>query len=167
MGRGAKERENPMSHLQTMLWLCVAAYGAHVLEEFVFDWRSWSQQVLHLPTRWDDFYITNCLVIVVAIVAAMIAPEYPAVSLGFPALMLINGVLMHIFPFVLKRGRFSPGLITSVTLFLPLGIYTMAAAELNARALVTAFAVGATLLATPIGFIVLRQKRYFDQTRPY
>lgn len=156
-----------MSHLQIMLWLCVAAYGAHVLEEFVFDWRSWSQQVLHLPTRWDDFYITNCLVIVVAIVAAMIAPEYPAVALGFPALMLINGTLMHIFPFLLKRGRFSPGLITSVTMFLPIGIGTMMAAELNARVLVTAFAVGATLLATPISFVLLRQKAYFDQTRPY
>jgi hypothetical protein len=156
-----------MSHLQILLWLCAAAYGAHVLEEFVFDWRSWSQQVLHLPTRWEDFYVTNCLVIVVAIVAAMIAPEYPAVALGFPALMLINGVCMHIFPFILKRGRFSPGLITSVTMFLPLGICTMMAAEPNARVLVTAFAVGATLLAMPISFIVLRGKPYFDQTRPY
>jgi len=156
-----------MSHLQIMLWLCVAAYGAHVLEEFVFDWRSWSQQVLHLPTRWEDFYITNCLVIVVAIVAAMIAPEYPAVALGFPALMLINGTLMHILPFVLKRGRFSPGLITSVTMFLPLGTCTMMAAQPDARLLVTAFAVGAALLATPISFIVLREKPYFDQTRAY
>jgi hypothetical protein len=25
-------------------------------EEFVFDWKNWSQQVLHLPVRWDDFY---------------------------------------------------------------------------------------------------------------
>jgi hypothetical protein len=106
-------------------------------------------------------------VIVVAIVAAMIAPEYPAVALGFPALMLINGTFMHMLPFVLKRGRFSPGLITSVTMFLPLGICTMMAADLNVRVLVTAFAVGAALLATPISFVVLRQKSYFDQTRPY
>src|SRR5271168_1982443 len=130
-----------MSHLQILLWMCVAAYGAHVLEEFVFDWRSWSQQVLHLPTRWEDFYVTNCLVIVVAIVAVMIAPEYPAVALGFPALMLINGIFMHIFPFVLKRGRFSPGLITSVTIFWPLGIATMSAAEPGARTLTIAFIV--------------------------
>lgn len=53
-----------MTHLQTLLWLCAAGYGVHVLEEFVFDWRRWSQQVLHLPTRWKDFYITNWLVIV-------------------------------------------------------------------------------------------------------
>lgn len=156
-----------MSHLQIMLWMCAAAYGAHVLEEFVFDWRTWSQQVLHLPTRWEDFYITNCLVIVVAIVAAMIAPEYPSVSLGFPALMIINGTLMHIFPFVLKRGRFSPGLITSVTMFLPLGILTMMAASPDLHALLIAFSVGAMLLGTPISFEVLRQQPYFDQSRPY
>jgi Protein of unknown function with HXXEE motif len=155
-----------MSHLQTLLWLCVAAYGVHVLEEFVFDWRSWAQQVLHLPARWDDFYVTNCLVVVVGVVAVMIAPEYPSVALGFPGLMLINGVCMHVFPFVLKRGRFSPGLITAVTLFLPLGICTMMEANPDARMVVTALVVGAALLATPIGFIVLKQKPYFDQSRP-
>jgi hypothetical protein len=156
-----------MSHLQTLLWLCVAAYGLHVLEEFMLDWKTWSQQVLHLPTRWDDFYITNCLVIVIGIVAAMIAPEYPSVALGFPALMLINATLMHLTPFVVKRGRFSPGLITAVALFLPLGVATMQAARPTTAEVLTAFAVGAALLATPITFIVLRSKPYFDQTKPY
>lgn len=156
-----------MSHLQTMLWLCVVAYGAHVIEEFVFDWKNWAHQVLHLPVRWDDFYITNCLVIVVGIVAVWIAPEYPAIALGMPALMLINGTFMHVFPFFLKRGRFSPGLITSVLLFWPLGYFTMAAAQPDIRTFVIAFVVGALLLATPIGFIVLKQNPYFDQTRPY
>jgi hypothetical protein len=156
-----------MTHLQIMLWLCVAAYGAHVLEEFVFDWRTWSQQVLHLPTRWEDFYITNCLVIVVGIVAVEIAPEYPAVALGFPALMLINATFMHVFPFLRTKGRFSPGLITGVLFFWPLATCTMLAAELNARVVIVAFAVGATLLATPIGFILLKRNSYFDQTRPY
>jgi hypothetical protein len=137
------------------------------LEEFVFDWLSWSQQVLHLPTRWEDFYITNCLVIVVGIVAVEIAPEYPAVALGFPGLMLINAIFMHVFPFLRKRGRFSPGLITAVLLFCPLGLYTMRAAELNVRVIIVAFAVGAALLATPIGFILLKRNRYFDQTRPH
>jgi hypothetical protein len=156
-----------MSHLQTLLWLCVAAYGLHVLEEFIFDWKSWAQQVLRLPVKWDDFYITNCLVIVAGIVAAMIAPEYPSVALGFPGLMLINAVFMHMFPFALKRGRFSPGLITAVLLFLPLGICTLRAADRNARVLVIAFAIGAALLATPIGFILIKRNKYFDQTRPY
>jgi hypothetical protein len=156
-----------MAHLQVLLWLCVAAYGMHVLEEFVFDWRSWSQQVLHLPTRWEDFYITNCLVIVVGVVAVEIAPEYPAVALGFPGLMLINATFMHVFPFILKKGRFSPGLITAVLLFWPLATCTMLAAEPNVRTVAVALAIGAALLATPIGFLLLKRNRYFDQTRPY
>jgi Protein of unknown function with HXXEE motif len=156
-----------MTHLQIMLWLCVAAYGAHVLEEFVFDWRTWSQQVLHLPTRWEDFYVTNCLVIVVGIVAVEIAPEYPAVALGFPGLMLINATFMHVFPFLRTKGRFSPGLITGVLFFWPLATYTMLAAELNVRVIAVALAVGATLLAMPIGFLLLKRNSYFDQTRAY
>lgn len=156
-----------MSHLQTMLWLCLFAYGAHVVEEFVFDWKNWAQQVLHLPVRWDDFYVTNCLVIVVGIVAVWIAPEYPAIALGMPGLMLINATFMHIFPFLLKRGRFSPGLITSVLLFWPIGFYTMAAAQPSGHNVVIALVVGVLLLATPISFIALKQNPYFDQTRPY
>ena len=43
----------------------------------------------------------------------------------------------------------------------------MLAAELNVRVAVTAFAVGAALLAMPISFLLLKQNKYFDQTRPY
>jgi hypothetical protein len=122
-------------------------------------------RVLHLPARWEDFYVTNSLVVVVGIVGVKIAPEYPAVALGFPALMLINGTLMHVLPFLLKRGRFSPGLITSILLFWPIGYFTMTSTELSVRTLVVAFVVGAGMLATPIGFILLKRNAYFDQTR--
>jgi hypothetical protein len=154
-----------VSPLQIMLWLCVASYGFHVIEEFIFDWRNWAIQVLHLPARWDDFYITNCLVVVVGVVAVFIAPEFPAIALGFPALMLINGTFMHVTPFILKGGRFSPGLITSILLFWPVGVLTMLAAHPDARTIIIALFVGAAMLATPIGFIVLKQRPYFDQTR--
>jgi hypothetical protein len=155
-----------MTRLQLLLCLCVGAYGVHVLEEYVFDWRNWAEQVLHLPARWDDFYVTNCLVVVVGAVGVAIAPEWPGVALGFPGLMLINGAFMHVMPFILKRGRFSPGLITSLLLFFPLGIASMMAAPHDLAAIVTGFVTGALLLATPIGFIILKHKfPYFDQSR--
>jgi Protein of unknown function with HXXEE motif len=110
--------------------------------------------------------VTNCLVIVIGAVAVAIAPVWPGVALGFPALMLINGAFMHVLPFVLGRGRFSPGLITSVLLFFPLGVAAMRAVPFDPAIVVTAFGVGAMLLATPIGFIVLKHKMpYFDQSR--
>ena len=114
---------------------------------------------------WGDFYITNVVVIVVGIVAAEIAPIKPAVALGFPALMLINATLFHVAPVIWTRGRFSPGVITAVLLFLPLGIATIRMAHADGATIATAFAVGALLMATPIVFLKLKLKPYFDQTR--
>jgi len=114
-----------MPDLSSLLWLCVAAYGIHVLEEYVFNWRAWARSVLKLPAEWNDSYITNALVIVLGIVSAMTATQWPILALGFPALMLINAVFFHIAPFLVTRGRFSPGLLSAVLLFLPLSIFTL------------------------------------------
>ena len=147
------------------MWLCLAAYGIHVLEEFVFDWRNWARNVLHLPAEWSDFYVTNSLVVVLGIVAAELAPVWPTVALGFPALMLINAAGFHVAPFTSTRGRFSPGLITAVLLFVPLASATFWTAAVGIKATVMAFAIGILLMATPIVFLKLKGKPYFDQTR--
>jgi hypothetical protein len=154
-----------MTALQPTIWLCLAAYSVHVLEEFVFDWQNWARNVLHLPAQWGDFYITNAVVMVLGIVAAEIVPTWPAVALGFPALMLINATFFHVAPVVWTRGRFSPGLITALLLFFPLGIGSMRAAHADGAALATAFTVGALLMVTPIVFLKLKGRPYFDQTR--
>jgi hypothetical protein len=154
-----------MTTLQPLMWLCVAAYGMHVLEEFVFDWQNWANSVLHLPAQWSDFYITNALVILLGVVAAEIAPPWPAVALGFPALMLINATFFHVAPIIWTRGRFSPGLITALLLFFPLGMGTIGSAHVGGAALTIAFGIGALLMATPIVFLRLKVKPYFDQTR--
>jgi hypothetical protein len=153
-------REQEMTSL---LWLCLAAYGIHVLEEFVFNWRSWARNVLNLPARWEDFYIANALVVVLGVVAAMIVPRWPVLSVGFPALMLINAMFFHVAPFLWTRGRFSPGLITAVILFFPLGIMTIRKAELAPPQIASAFAVGLLIMATPIVFLKLAARPYFDQ----
>jgi hypothetical protein len=153
-----------MKTLQPMLWLCLAAYGVHVLEEFVFDWQNWARSVLHLPVQWGDFYITNALVILLGGVAGEIAPTWPAVALGFPALMLINATFFHLAPTIWTRGRFSPGLITALLLFFPLGIGTIESAHISGTALTVAFGIGALLMATPIVFLKVKVKPYFDQT---
>ena len=87
-----------MTNLQPTMWFCLAAYSLHVLEEFVFDWQNWARNVLNLPAQWSDFYITNAVVIVLGVVAAEVAPTWPAVALGFPALMLINATFFHVAP---------------------------------------------------------------------
>jgi Protein of unknown function with HXXEE motif len=156
--------EYVMPLFQPVLWLCVAAYGVHILEEFVFDWQNWALNVLGLPVRWSDFYITNALVIVLGIVAAEVGPVWPAIALSFPALMLINATFFHVAPFAWTRGRFSPGLITAVLLFFPIGIEAIRTANVGGGDLAIAFGIGAALMATPIVFLKLKVRPYFDQT---
>jgi len=154
-----------LSAFQSIIWLCLAAYGLHVVEEFAFDWQSWARNVLHLPAQWTDFYITNALVIVLGLVAAEIASALPAIALSFPALMLINATFFHVAPFTWTRGRFSPGLITAVLLFFPLGFGAIQTSGVKGKGLALAFGIGAALMATPIIFLKLRAKPYFDQKR--
>ena len=154
--------------LKDVLWLSLAAYAIHILEEFSLDWRDWARDALGLPVEWPDFYITNAVVVVLGIVAAALVPSLPMVTLGFSALMLINAVFFHIFPFVRFGGRFSPGLFTAVILFIPLGLWAFWLAfdaGLTIGEAMGAFAVGAALMATPIIFLKLRQKPYFRQLR--
>lgn len=91
----------------------------HVLEEFVFDWQSWARNVLHLPAQWQDFYITNALVIVLGVVAAEIAPLLPAIALSFPTLMLINATFFHLAPFALSEEIFARAHYCSAGIQLP------------------------------------------------
>lgn len=156
--------------LEHWLWLAVAAYGLHVLEEFALNWRDWASAVIGLPVEWADFYVVNALVIVLGIVAANLAMAAPAVALAFPALMMINGIFFHILPFIRTRGRYSPGLGTAVVLFLPIGFacYTEASAagQLDAGVMVGSILIGAALMAMPIVLLKIRDRPYFRQDRP-
>jgi len=148
----------------------LAAYGIHILEEFTFDWRNWARNVLRLPVTWEQFYVTNALVIVLGVVAAELAATVPVLALGFPALMLISATFFHVLPFVTARGRFSPGLITALALFYPIGTacYWRAAADgqLGAGTLAGALLLGAAPMATPVVTLKLKDRPYFRQDRP-
>jgi hypothetical protein len=91
-------------------------------------------------------------------------------ALAFPALMLINAVFFHIAPYVVTRGRFSPGLITAILLFLPIGTacYVVAndAGVLNTSNLIGSFVLAALLMAMPIVLLHIKSMAYFRQDRP-
>lgn len=156
--------------LTGLTWLALAAYTIHILEEFTFDWRDWARNVLHLAVSWEQFYITNAVVVVLAIVAAELAATAPVLALGFPALMLINATFFHVLPFLLTRGRFSPGLVSALVLFYPIGIacYWRAAIDgrLDGGSLAGSLALGAALMASPVVMLKLKDRPYFRQNRP-
>jgi hypothetical protein len=154
--------------LTTLAWLAVAAYMVHIMEEFTFDWRNWARAVIGLPVEWSDFYVTNAAVIVLGIVQAELAPAQPWAPMMFASLMLINAVFFHILPVVRFRGRFSPGLVTAIVLFLPVGISIWKRAfddgSLDAASAIVAIGGGALLMAYPIVMLNLRSKPYFRQS---
>ncbi|MFG1416776.1 HXXEE domain-containing protein [Xanthobacter sp. V0B-10] len=155
--------------LTDLAWLALAAYAIHMMEEYQFNWRDWARAVIGLPVEWGDFYVTNAIVVVLGIVQAELAASIPFAALVFAALMLINATFFHVLPFLLTRGRFSPGLMTAVVLFYPLGIAIFVAAAdagvLGTAVAVGAFAVGALLMASPVVFLRLRGRPYFRQDR--
>lgn len=151
--------------LADLLWLSTAAYALHVIEEFTLDWRNWARNVLGLPVDWPHFYMVNAAVIVLGVVAAEVAPSLPAVALGFSALMLINATFFHVMPVLRFGGRFSPGLITAVLLFYPLGGLAYAAAGVGWGGLLLSAVIGAALMACPVVLLVVRDRPYFRQDR--
>ena len=70
--------------LTDWIWLSVAAYGIHILEEYQLDWRNWARAVIKLPVEWPDFYVVNALVIVLGIVAAELAATQPGAGPYLP-----------------------------------------------------------------------------------
>ncbi|MGY3450620.1 HXXEE domain-containing protein [Bradyrhizobium sp. USDA 4353] len=156
--------------LTTWAWLALAAYGAHILEEYTFDWRNWARGVMKLPVEWSDFYVTNALVIVLGAVQAELAETWPLAPLAYAALMIINAVFFHVLPFVRSGGRFSPGLATALILFFPVAIAMWRRAwsdgVLDGGTAALAIVAGALLMAYPVVMLNLRSKPYFRQDRP-
>jgi len=153
--------------LTELTWLATGCYAFHAFEEFTLNWRDWARAVIKLPVEWADFYVVNFVVVVLGIVASELAASQPMIALAFPALMLINAVVFHIAQVVRARGRFSPGVITAVILFLPVGTacFLRASADgvLDAGTAAGAFVIAALLMASPIVFLHMRSRPYFRQ----
>ena len=153
--------------MTTLAWLGMAAYAMHILEEYTLDWRGWSHAVLGLPTEWKDFYVTNCIVIALGIAQAMLAPTLPLAVLSYAGLEFINGLFMHVVPFIRTKGRFSPGLITGVLFFLPLSTATFWTALSTGLASVGVIGLGLVIggltLAFPIIMLLVKSWPYFRQ----
>lgn len=144
-----------------VLWLMLFAYALHVMEEHALNWLGWANAKLALDLTWADFYVTNSVVVVAGISTAMIGWRLPEVSLAFPALALINAVFFHVGPTLIQRV-FSPGVITAVFLFLPVGIWCYYGAYLDGaltwRAGIVSVVFGAILMAYPLALLGIKRR---------
>jgi Protein of unknown function with HXXEE motif len=149
-----------------IFWIAMAAYALHMMEEFFYDWKGWANNVLKLPVDWAGFYVTNSAVLFLGIACASVSWSLPWFALAFPALMLINAFFFHVMPFIITK-KFSPGLITALILFFPVGIYTFrSAVELGVSTgeILTAFLAGILLMAFPIVLLKTKNLPFFRQT---
>ena len=153
-----------MNH-EYIIWICLAAYGIHMLEEYELNWRDWARNVLKLPVDWNSFYIVNALVVVLGACCAMVGWRAPWFSLGLPALMLINATFFHVAPTLAKRV-YSPGVTTAVLLFYPAGSWAYYGAHLDGVLTTTqialSFIYGAALMASPIVLLKIKNRAMFQ-----
>jgi len=142
---------------KSVFWICLLAYGLHVIEEYDLGWQPWAVQVLGLPVTWGDFFITNGFgVMPLGLVAGSLGWSVPAASLLLPGVMLVNASVFHILPSV-RSAAYSPGLISALLLFLPLGGWCMVTALLHHKdslKLVTPLSV--LLMAFPVVMLKLK-----------
>ena len=105
-----------------LVWLFVAAYVAHVVEEFVGGFPRWVATVAGRPLPDNTFIVINVVALIVMIVAARLATTKETLGwlgIGIATVAFANG-LLHLLG-SLATGTYSPGLITGVVLYLPLG----------------------------------------------
>lgn len=149
-----------------LLWLATAVYAAHILEEFTYDWKTWAISLSGLPADWPMFYLTNTAVIILGVCCAAIGWKLPEFSLIYPALMGINALFFHLLPTLIFK-RFSPGLLTALTLFLPVSgwIYTAAYQDgvLTGRVLIISTLGGMFTMAYPLMLLQTKTWHMFTQ----
>lgn len=104
-----------------LVWLFVASYAAHILEEYFGGFPEWFAAVAGSPLPRADFVIINALALGAVALAAFAATRRPALgwlAIGIATVAFING-LAHLLA-SLMWATYSPGLITGVILYLPL-----------------------------------------------
>jgi hypothetical protein len=103
-------------------WLLTVAYSAHIMEEYTLDWRNWAQQISGMQLSWPEFFIANFAVIILGISCSVVGFECPVFSFLFIGLAAVNAIFAHIGTTIVKR-KFSPGLLTSLFLFIPICVW--------------------------------------------
>ena len=145
-----------------IFWLLTAAYAAHIAEEYFLDWRSWAMQVSGFELKWRDFAIANAVVIVIGIAASLIGFSLPMVSYLFVGLAAANAIIAHLGATIVKK-RFSPGLISSLLLFIPLSAwaYHIAAKKgiLTIELLLVSLLGGTAIMSIPVVIQLLKNNR--------
>jgi hypothetical protein len=105
-----------------LIWLFVPAYLAHVTEEYFGGFPEWFAHIAGNPLPRADFLLINAVALVAITASVYAAAQRESMgwlTIAIATILLVNGV-GHALGTIVTR-TYSPGLITGVVLYLPLG----------------------------------------------
>lgn len=151
--------------LTVLAWLAVAAYALHVVEEHILGWFDWARKTMNISLGWEQYVITEVAILILGVTAAMLSGDKalgPTLVVAFTTLLLINVVFFHILPMLANGGRFSPGVISGIFLFLPLAWHVYKAQTLTQNDLIWAVVLGILLILWPMFLLKLKGVGWFS-----
>jgi hypothetical protein len=150
--------------LTVLAWLAVAAYALHVVEEHILGWFDWARKTMNISMSWEQYVVTELAILIMGLTAAMLAgqPIGPTLIVAFATLLLINAIFFHLLPMLANGGKFSPGVISGIFLFLPIAWYVFRTQTLSQNDLILAVVIGIALIAWPMFLLKIKGQRYFS-----
>jgi hypothetical protein len=147
--------------LTVLAWLAVGAYALHILEEHVLGWHGWARRNMNLSMEWDAYATIEVVLLILGAIAAMLTPALPVLALAYAAFLVINVTFFHLIPMIIAGGKFSPGVISGIVLFYPIGYYAFWYSGLPQSTLIWAIVIGAAVILWPVLLLKLREQPYF------
>lgn len=140
-----------------LVWLFPAAYSVHILEEWFGGFPEWLAVATGEPLPRTAFIAINLVGLAVTIAAARASTEreeHGWMAIALATIVLVN-TLAHVLASIFT-GTYSPGLFSSVILYLPLGqlailrAWSQASPQALRRGMVAGVALHALLLAVVV-----------------
>jgi hypothetical protein len=148
--------------LTVLAWLAVGAYALHILEERILGWFAWAKKTMNLSMEWDTYTTVEVVLVILGVIAAMLAPAMPMLALAFVAMLVINVTFFHLLPMLIAGGQFSPGVISGVLLFYPIGYYAYSGSGATQTTMIWAIVIGAAVILWPMLLLKLKEQPYFN-----
>ena len=109
--------------LNQIAWLIPVSMLIHQLEEYFAGFAVWYSDILDTDFSSNDFILINSIALIIFLLFSLaynLGYKNQVIFLALGTLLLINGVV-HTF-FTLFMLQYSPGTISGIILFIPLGI---------------------------------------------
>jgi hypothetical protein len=110
----------------SLLWLFVPAYIIHVAEEWFAGFAAWVAQFAGRPVPGDAFFAINGIALLLLIAAVRASTRNQSngwMAIAIATIALVN-TMSHAAGAVFTQS-YSPGLVSAVILYVPLGTLTM------------------------------------------